>query len=428
MKRGSREPLGPWWLRPIDAARPVGARLTIDRWRTGRPFGRNRVLGLGIWAVFIVVPVINAIASKDSEPGHAFVIVAAVVFTSAYVLMVLICFEDRPAPLAYALSVLLLTIAVALTLADDGGWGFLFSYSAACVALVMPSRLGMPAVIGCGAIAAACALIHGGKTGGGGAAVGWGASSVGVGLLLVLMRDLRMSNRELTEARAELARAAVAAERERFARDLHDLLGHSLSVIAIKSELAGRLLPGSPERAAGEVADVEQVARQALREVRDAVSGYRRPTLDDELEGARVALSAAGIEASFDHTAVGLDPEVEAVLAWAVREGATNVIRHSGARRCEVRVRASDGDAAVEVLDDGTRGRAQSGPEAGAGAGAGAGVGVGLGLGCGAGAPLAGNGLAGLAERAERLSGQIAAGERPDGGFRLEVSVPLAVP
>ena len=135
------------------------------------------------------------------------------------------------------------------------------------------------------------------------------------------MRDLRMSNRELCEARAELALSAVAAERERFARDLHDLLGHSLSVIAIKSELAGRLLPGSPERAAAEVADVEHVARQALREVREAVSGYRRPTLDDELEGARVALSAAGIDAEFERAPVPLDPEVEAVLAWAVREG-----------------------------------------------------------------------------------------------------------
>ena len=107
-------------------------------------------------------------------------------------------------------------------------------------------------------------------------------------LLLVLMRDLRMRNYELMEARAELALSAVAAERERFARDLHDLLGHSLSVIAIKAELAGRLLKLDPERAAAEVADVEGVARESLREVRQAVSGYRQPTLDKELEGARV--------------------------------------------------------------------------------------------------------------------------------------------
>ena len=100
---------------------------------------------------------------------------------------------------------------------------------------------------------------------------------------MVLMRDLRVRNEELTEARAELARAAVAQERERFARDLHDLLGHTLSVIALKAELAGRLLPGDPERAAAEVGEVEQVARQALSEVRDAVSGYRQPTLEGEI-------------------------------------------------------------------------------------------------------------------------------------------------
>ena len=184
----------------------------------------------------------------------------------------------------------------------------------------------------------------------------------GIGLLLVLMRDLRMRNQELSEARAELALSAVAAERERFARDLHDLLGHSLSVIAIKAELAGRLMGLDDERAATEVADVERVARESLREVREAVSGYRQPTLEKELEGARVALSAAGIEAEFERAPVTLDPDVEAVLAWAVREGATNVIRHSGARHCHVTVKAGLADAAVEVVDDGGRLLRRAGP------------------------------------------------------------------
>ena len=117
------------------------------------------------------------------------------------------------------------------------------------------------------------------------------------------MRDLRNRNQELQEARAELALSAVARERERFARDLHDLLGHSLSVIALKAELAGRLLPERPEQAAREVGEVEDVARAALVEVRQAVSGYRRPTLEGELTGARMALSAAGIEAVSTATA-----------------------------------------------------------------------------------------------------------------------------
>ena len=170
----------------------------------------------------------------------------------------------------------------------------------------------------------------------GGTVVSYTVTALGIGLLMVLMRDLRVRNEELTAARAELAQVAVAQERERFARDLHDLLGHSLSVIAIKAELARRLLPGEPDRAANEVEEVEQVARQALSEVRDAVSGYRQPTLDRELAGARMALSAAGIEAEIRPSDATLAPEVEAVLAWAVREGATNVIRHSGAHRCTV--------------------------------------------------------------------------------------------
>src|SRR5581483_2587369 len=219
-----------------------------------------------------------------------------------------------------------LIVAVLLTIADRPSWGFLFTYCAACVGLVVPSDLGMPAVILCAAVAYVATVVAGG---GGGSGVGFAASGVGIGLLLVLMRDLRMRNKELMEARAELALSAVEAERERFARDLHDLLGHSLSVIAIKAELAGRLLKLDPERAAAEVADVEGVARESLREVRQAVSGYRQPTLEKELEGARVALSAAGIEADVVRAPVTLDPEVEAVLAWTVREGATNVIRHS---------------------------------------------------------------------------------------------------
>ena len=215
------------------------------------------------------------------------------------------------------------------------------------------------------------------------------------------MRDLRMRNQELIEARAELARTAVAAERERFARDLHDLLGHSLSVVTIKAELAGRLLPDRPADARAEVRDIEQVARQALSEVREAVSGYRQPTLTGEMEGARIALSAAAIIVEFERTSVTLDPEVEAVLAWAVREGATNVIRHSGASHCQVRVLTGPYDAAVEVVDDG-RGPTVADDDPG-------------------------HGLAGLTERAENLRGRMEAGALPGGGFRLAVSVPASV-
>ena len=155
---------------------------------------------------------------------------------------------------------------------------------------------------------------------------------------MVAMGEIMRSNRELIEARAEMARLAVADERARFARDLHDLLGHSLSVIALKAQLAQKRLPHDPETAAADVADIEAVTRDALREVREAVSGYHRPALDAELEGARTALGAAGIETTIDRPAVALPPDVEAVLAWTVREAATNVIRHSGARHSAIRL------------------------------------------------------------------------------------------
>jgi two-component system sensor histidine kinase DesK len=303
------------------------------------------------------------------------------------------------------LFVVMLGCASALTLADRSGWAFLFTYTAACAGLLSSARLGFYAVAGCTALAAGESLVAGAS---GGAAVGYAASCAGIGLLIMVMRDLRVRNEELVQARAELARLAVAAERERFARDLHDLLGHTLSVITLKAELAGRLLPHQPHDAASEVADVEQVARKALSEVREAVSGYRQPTLDGELEGALMALSAAGIDASVERPAVTLDPEIEAVLAWTVREGATNVIRHSRARHVAMRISASLTDAGVELVDDGV------GSD-----GRGAGVN-------GSGGSSNGHGLEGLAERAHGVRGRVEAGGQPGGGYRLAVNIPLA--
>jgi two-component system sensor histidine kinase DesK len=296
------------------------------------------------------------------------------------------------------LFVALVAIATALTLSDGAGWGFLFTYCAACVGMVS-RRFGFWGVVACSVLAGVTSSLGGAN---GGQVIGWVASSAGIGMLVLVMRDLRVRNEQLSQARAELAQLAVAEERERFARDLHDLLGHSLSVIALKAELAGRLLPERAEEARGEIAELEGVARGALSEVREAVSGYRRPSLDTELEGARVALSAAGIEAEVVRSPTALDPAVEGVLAWAVREGATNVIRHSGARHCTLRISSTLADAGVEVVDDG--------------------------LGDGVSSRVNGNGghgLEGLAERARSLHGRLEAGALPAGGYRLAVTVPL---
>ncbi len=155
-----------------------------------------------------------------------------------------------------------------------------------------------------------------------------------IGIALMFLRRLIRTNAELRFAREENARLAVSEERLRFARDLHDLLGHSLSLIALKSELAGRLIDVDPARARSEVHDIEQVTRDALREVREAVSGYRQPALDAELNGAQAALRAAGIECTIARHVDHLPSTIEATLGWTVREGVTNVIRHSAAQRC----------------------------------------------------------------------------------------------
>jgi two-component system sensor histidine kinase DesK len=213
----------------------------------------------------------------------------------------------------------------------------------------------------------------------------------------LLIGGLVRRNAELREARAELAELAVAEERLRFARDLHDLLGHDLSLIALKAELAGKLLPERVDDAATEVSQIKALTRNALGQVREAVDGYRQPTLAGELAGARAALEAAGIELSVEQPSVALDPDSESVLAWTVREGATNVLRHSGARHAAIAVRPGPAGTEVEISDDG-RGETT--------------------------AADAGHGLEGLRERALSMGGELEVGAAAEGGFRLRVSVP----
>jgi len=227
---------------------------------------------------------------------------------------------------------------------------------------------------------------------------GLGVDMIGLALLADALRDLHA-------ARRELARMAVMEERLRLARDLHDLLGHNLSLITLKSELAARLVVQDPARAADEIQAVEHVARQTLREVREAVAGYRQPTLRSELDGARQLLEAAGIALTIEHTIEALPPATDAVFAWTVREGVTNVIRHSYARRCRIQLTCANGRARAEVIDDGYHRQGQEGMRS-----------------------RTGSGLAGLAERVRAYGGYLEAGPQlTDGtsGFRLLVELPI---
>jgi two-component system sensor histidine kinase DesK len=215
-------------------------------------------------------------------------------------------------------------------------------------------------------------------------------------------------NVQLAAAREEIARLAVNDERNRFARDLHDILGHTLTVVTVKAELAGRLVRISPERAEAEIADMERLSRQALHDVRSAVAGYRDVTLATELAGARSALSAAQIEADLPRGIDDVPADRQELFAWVVREGVTNVVRHSGARRCQIRVTANQ----IEVTDDGRGPAADAQPT-----------------------PQAsgsswldparpGYGLAGLRERTEAAGGSLSVGRRAEGGFALRVRMP----
>jgi two-component system sensor histidine kinase DesK len=228
--------------------------------------------------------------------------------------------------------------------------------------------------------------------------------SLVVGGVNVHFSELGRTGARLKESQAQVQQLVRIAERERIARDLHDLLGHTLSVITLKAELAGKLLAISPERAAAEIREVERVSRDALREVRSAVAGYRSEGLPAELARARLALEAAGVRPEYFTLPVTLPADAEAALALAVREAVTNVIRHAGAAACRITLERRGDAVVLEVADDGRGGARGEGGT--------------------------GTGLRAMRERLAGLGGQLeiqsgpAAGEAAP-GTRLLVTVPL---
>jgi two-component system sensor histidine kinase DesK len=235
---------------------------------------------------------------------------------------------------------------------------------------------------------------------------GWRpVDNIGVQIVLAALAvwgftQVMRRNIELARARLEVADLAVARERERMARDVHDLLGHSLTVITVKSELAGRLLEIDPRGAAREIADIEGLARAALADVRATLHGFRAVGLVSELASARAALEAAGIDAQLPSAVDAVPDGLRELFAWSVREATTNVVRHSGARRCEI---VLSGRTLV-VRDDG---RGPGGPDdADSSDGA---------------MRTDGSGLTGLRERAAAAGATVSVGSSPLGGFELRV-------
>jgi two-component system sensor histidine kinase DesK len=390
--------------RPLSGARGLSASddrsiVGYDRRTRVSLFFRTAAL------IFVVYPIVVLIANRPDDPLEIILVLAGV---GLFIGLLVFASQQpdsrtRASLIGPVIVLTLVAIATILIVRDpeSGFYPFFFYASTGASALLPPQRaIGLMVIAG---VTAGLAIFW--VSGDIASAIVQAVSVTIIGVTVFSTAAVRRANRDLVEARHELARLAVADERARIARDLHDTIGQSLSVITLKSELAGKLLPGEPARAKREVEDIERVAREAMASVRETVGGYRRPTLQAELVAAREALAAADIAPSIDAVDEGLPPVVDAVLAWTVREGVTNVVRHSGARQVQIRIGRQGEWAEATIVDDG------------AGAARNDGVGD-------------GSGLVGLSERVRALGGRFEAGPVVGGGFRLDVALPLesAVP
>lgn len=360
---------------------------------------RGRFLGTawaGVWLWPLIVPATD-LASGKSRP-----VLPGAIGLAAFVVIYLVCVTSgfynparRPTrrQLVQLAALTLIGLGLIAGYTDSSGdWAQLLLYTGAAGAAVLLGRYGLLWVAGNGAALVAVGLL----THQSGGSVGSSVFTVVMACMLVIVAKRLVGYiHQLQETQAELAGAAVAEERLRFARDLHELLGHTLTLIVVKAQVVRRLAHDDPERAAAAATDIEQIGRQALIEVRETVTGYRERGFTDELDGARDALTGAGIEVDVDTPGGPLPPVADKIFGWTVREGATNVIRHSGAGRCTITVRLTDGVTTLEVRDDG---HGQPGGT--------------------------GNGLRGLRERLAAAGGALAAGPDPSGGFRLVATLP----
>ncbi|MFF2405559.1 sensor histidine kinase [Streptomyces sp. NPDC058092] len=379
----------------------------VGRPPTGRRQVWIKLLWIGIWLAFMSAPVKDLADGHHTPWGTALGVLGLLVFVGTYLVLLFRHTSKALDRRVVQSSIAFLgALAITLFLTLGTAWLVLFVYVAVSVGATLPLRTArwlIPAVVAVLVLLGLTddhpreiitALVFPALLG---------------GFAMTGVRQMIRTTIQLREARATVAQLAANEERLRLARDLHDLLGHSLSLITLKSELAGRMLPDHPEQAAAQVADIERVSRQALVDVRSAVTGYRRPTLPGELAGARTALAAAGITADVPAEAPEDVPEKpEEVLAWALREAVTNVVRHSGARHCTVTLiprQTLDGRVLeLTVADDGV----------------------------GASGTEPGNGLTGITERLATVDGTLIApagssrsGSGSGKGFTLTLTVPL---
>ncbi|MEU6407223.1 histidine kinase [Microbispora sp. NPDC046933] len=379
----------------------VWGRSAWPVWNQARPGSRAaHIRGVVVLSLLLLWPLWEALRPDGEWPEPTAVriaIGAATVLYAAGWLGAMIAGVRLPPRRRILLVGAMFALAAVAALLRNGplylGHAGAFSFVLAVAAWLLPARWGVLLGLGTWAVQALARWTAPGP-------VHWedvGGLVPGIVIPVAVTLLIRLVV-QLGQAREEIEVLAAAAERDRLARDLHDVLGHSLTTITVKAGLARRVLEsgGDPEQALAELRDVERLSRQAHTEVRLTVSGRRRPSLAAELAGARAALRAAGISAVLPPSADHVPAELAEPFAYVLREGVTNVIQHSGATRCEVLL----GDDWLEVRDNGP----------------------GPGPGPRQDAARPGNGLCGLAERLRAVGGRIEAGPLPAGGFRLRAS------
>jgi two-component system sensor histidine kinase DesK len=361
------------------------------------------------WVLMVLGPVSGVLHGGYPRPIAALAGLGlfALLYCGTIVVSFMPRLQDGRLPVALALLMVPVTGALAGSLPHAL---VLYALLSSVCAVVVPSRGGPAGILGVTALGVFTAYMRGDTSS---EIISTAYSCLLAGAIVFVMLKLFNVVAQLKETRRELARVAVADERLRFSRDLHDLLGHTMSVVAVKAEAVRRLAPRDLDAAVAQAESIEKLSREALAEIRAAVSGYRETSLAEELDRARSLLGAARIEPVVSESGPPLPAQTESLLAWIVREGVTNVVRHSDAKRCEITLERDADPVRLSISDDGSGpggpGRAPGEPES-AGPRAGG-----------------GNGLRGLPERLTAVGGTLEAG--PFGkGFRLLATLPVRAP
>lgn len=317
---------------------------------------------------------------------------------------------DGPGRLRLAGLGLFAVLGVVLALAYAGGpgvgWILVMIYVGAAGAFILPlPRASTTWLVAAAAIQFAIGARHAASDGG---------TAPDTGLILIVVNTLLLGSlihagrrreelvADLRRTRGKLAEAAATTERLRISRDLHDLVGHTLSLIVVKAEVAKRSASQDPPAvpaAAREAGEIEHIGRRALAEMRQAVTGYRQPPFTAELDAARTALADAAVNVTVHTDSTPLPAPVDSLFGWVVREATTNVLRHSGAQHCHIDVRLADNEAILEVRDDGTGSSSLQ-------------------------RRSTGSGLTGLTERLAAAGGRLEAGRSAHGGWQVTATVP----